>query len=114
MVYQNSLDDIIGYVHSFDLFKKPNNIKEIVISVEFVPETIFIKDAMNLLTKKRKCVAVVLDEYGGTSGIVTLDDVLVEIVGDISDDYDDEDLMYSKLDDYNFVFEGVSLFLELN
>uniref|UniRef100_UPI0037513186 hemolysin family protein n=1 Tax=Flavobacterium sp. TaxID=239 RepID=UPI0037513186 len=65
VVYQNSLDDIIGYVHSFDLFKKPKNIKSIVIPVEFVPETIYIKDAMDLLTKKRKSVAVVLDEYGG-------------------------------------------------
>nr|WP_315208627.1 hemolysin family protein [uncultured Flavobacterium sp.] len=105
VVYQNSLDDIIGYVHSFDLFKKPNNIKEIVISVEFVPETIFIKDAMNLLTKKRKSVAVVLDEYGGTSGIITIEDIVEELFGEIEDEHDsDEELIEKELGDGVFVF----------
>jgi CBS domain containing-hemolysin-like protein len=105
VVYQNSLDDIIGYAHSFDLFKKPNNIKEIVISVEFVPETIFIKDAMNLLTKKRKSVAVVLDEYGGTSGIITLEDIVEELFGEIEDEHDsDEELIEKELGDGVFVF----------
>ena len=64
LVYQNSIDDIVGYVHSFELFKKPKTIKGVMIPVEFVPETMFIKDVMNLLTKKRKSVAIVLDEYG--------------------------------------------------
>lgn len=105
VVYQNSLDDIIGYVHSFDLFKKPNNIKEIVISVEFVPETIFIKDAMNLLTKKRKSVAVVLDEYGGTSGIITIEDIVEELFGEIEDEHDsDEELIEKELGEGVFVF----------
>ncbi|MDI5898931.1 hemolysin family protein [Flavobacterium yafengii] len=105
VVYQNSLDDIIGYVHSFDLFKKPNNIKEIVISVEFVPETIFIKDAMNLLTKKRKSVAVVLDEYGGTSGIITIEDIVEELFGEIEDEHDsDEELIEKELGDGVFIF----------
>ena len=105
VVYQNSLDDIVGYVHSFDLFKKPNNIKEIVISVEFVPETIFIKDAMNLLTKKRKSVAVVLDEYGGTSGIITIEDIVEELFGEIEDEHDsDEELIEKDLGDGVFVF----------
>ncbi|MDI6050667.1 hemolysin family protein [Flavobacterium sp. XS2P24] len=105
VVYQNSLDDIIGYVHSFDLFKKPNKIKEIVISVEFVPETIFIKDAMNLLTKKRKSVAVVLDEYGGTSGIITIEDIVEELFGEIEDEHDsDEELIEKELGDRVFVF----------
>jgi CBS domain containing-hemolysin-like protein len=72
VVYQNSLDDIVGYVHSFDLFKKPKSIKSVVIPVEFVPETIYIKDIMNLLAKSEKNIAVVLDEYGGTSGIILL------------------------------------------
>lgn len=105
VVYQNSLDDIIGYVHSFDLFKKPNNIKEIVISVEFVPETIFIKDAMNLLTKKRKSVAVVLDEYGGTSGIITIEDIVEELFGEIEDEHDsDEELIEKELGEGVFIF----------
>ncbi|MFV5693898.1 hemolysin family protein [Flavobacterium sp. LB3P122] len=105
VVYQNSLDDIVGYVHSFDLFKKPNTIKEIVISVEFVPETIYIKDAMNLLTKKRKSVAVVLDEYGGTSGIITIEDIVEELFGEIEDEHDsEEELIENELGDDTYVF----------
>lgn len=105
VVYQNSLDDIIGYVHSFDLFKKPKSIKSIVIPVEFVPETIYIKDAMELLTKKRKSVAVVLDEYGGTSGIITIEDIVEELFGEIEDEHDsDEELTEKELS------EGVYLF----
>jgi CBS domain containing-hemolysin-like protein len=105
VVYENSLDDIVGYVHSFDLFKKPNSIKEIVISVEFVPETIYIKDAMNLLTKKRKSVAVVLDEYGGTSGIITIEDIVEELFGEIEDEHDsEEELIENELGDDTYIF----------
>ena len=107
VVYQNSFDDIIGYAHSFDMFKKPKSIEEIVISVEFVPETIFIKDAMNLLTKKRKSVAVVLDEYGGTSGIITIEDIVEELFGEIQDEHDsDEELVEKELGDGVFVFSA--------
>ncbi|MNX28314.1 Hemolysin C [compost metagenome] len=105
VVYQNSLDDIIGYVHSFDLFKKPKSIKEVMISVEFVPEAIYIKDVMNLLTKKRKSVAVVLDEYGGTSGIITMEDIVEELFGEIEDEHDAEEELVEKE-----VKEGVYLF----
>lgn len=105
VVYQNSLDDIIGYVHSFDLFKKPKNIKSIVIPVEFVPETIYIKDAMELLTKKRKSVAVVLDEYGGTSGIITIEDIIEELFGEIEDEHDsDEELTEKQIEEGIYVF----------
>lgn len=105
VVYQNSLDDIIGYVHSFDLFKKPKTIKEILISVEFVPETIYIKDAMSLLTKKRKSVAVVLDEYGGTSGIITIEDIVEELFGEIEDEHDsDEELIEKELEEGTYLF----------
>jgi putative hemolysin len=107
VIYQNSLDDIIGYVHSFDLFKKPSSITEIVIPVEFIPETIFVKDAMNLLTKKRKSVAVVLDEYGGTSGIVTIEDIVVELFGEIDDEHDlDEELIEKELESNSFLFSA--------
>jgi putative hemolysin len=107
VIYQNSLDDIIGYVHSFDLFKKPTSIKEIVIPVEFIPEAIFVKDAMNLLTKKRKSVAVVLDEYGGTSGILTIEDIVEELFGEIEDEHDsDEELIERDLGDDAFLFSA--------
>jgi len=105
LIFNNSLDDIVGYVHSFDLFKKPKNIKSILIPVEFVPETIFIKDAMNLLTKKRKSVAVVLDEYGGTSGMITIEDIVEELFGEIEDEHDsDEELTEKNLGDGVYLF----------
>ena len=105
VVYTNTLDDIVGYVHSFELFKKPRSIKSIMIPVEFVPETILIKDAMNLLTKKRKSIAVILDEYGGTSGIVTIEDIVEELFGEIEDEHDsDEELIENRIDDLNYIF----------
>lgn len=88
LVYQNSLDDIIGYVHSFDLFRKPNSIKSIMIPVEFVPETIFVKEVLNILARKRKSVAIVLDEFGGTSGMITVEDIVEELFGEIEDEHD--------------------------
>ncbi len=107
LIYENSLDDIVGYVHSFDLFKKPKNIKSIIISVEFVPETIYIKDVLDLLTKKRKSVAVVLDEYGGTSGILTVEDIVEELFGEIEDEHDlDEELIERKVDENLYVFSA--------
>ena len=105
LVYQNSIDDIVGYVHSFELFKKPKKIKAIMIPVEFVPETMFIKDVMNLLTKKRKSVAIVLDEYGGTSGMLTIEDIVKELFGEIEDEHDEvETLIEKDLGDNNYLF----------
>jgi CBS domain containing-hemolysin-like protein len=105
LVYLNTLDDIVGYVHSFELFKKPRTIKSVMIPVEFVPETIYIKDVMNLLTKKRKSVAVILDEYGGTSGIVTIEDIVEELFGEIEDEHDsDEALTEEQLNNTTFLF----------
>lgn len=107
IVFQNSVDDIIGYVHSFELFKKPKNIKSIMIPVEFIPETIFVKDALNVLTKKRKSIAVVLDEYGGTSGIITVEDIIEELFGEIEDEHDNnEELVEKQLDENTYVFSA--------
>jgi CBS domain containing-hemolysin-like protein len=106
VVSQNSLDDIVGYVHSFDLFKKPKTIKSVLMTVEFVPETILIKDALNLLIKKRKNVAVVLDEYGGTSGIITIEDIVEELFGEIEDEHDseEEELIEEDLGEGKYLF----------
>jgi CBS domain containing-hemolysin-like protein len=107
LVYQNSLDDILGYVHSFELFKKPKSIKSVLISVEFVPETIFVKDVLEILTKKRKSIAIVLDEYGGTSGMITVEDIVEELFGEIEDEHDSvEELMEKRLEDNVFLFSA--------
>jgi len=107
MVYENSLDEIIGYVHSFDLFKKPKNIKSVVIPVEFVPETIYIKEVLDLLIKKRKSVAVVIDEYGGTSGMITIEDIVEELFGEIEDEHDsDEELIEKEVEQDVYLFSA--------
>ena len=107
IIYQNSIDDIVGYVHSFELFKKPKTIKLIMIPVEFVPETIFIKEILNLLTVKRKSVATIIDEYGGTSGIVTIEDIIEELFGEIEDEHDqDETLIEQQIDDKTYLFSA--------
>ena len=105
VVSQNSLDDIVGYVHSFDLFKKPKTIKSVLMTVEYVPETILIKAALNILIKKPKNVAVVLDEYGGTSGIITIEDIVEELFGEIEDEHDlDEELIEQELGEGKYLF----------
>jgi len=104
LVYKETIDDIVGYVHSFELFKKPKNIKAMLTPVEFVPETVLIKDVLSVLTKKRRSIAVVLDEYGGTSGIMTVEDIVEELFGEIEDEHDSVDLIEEKKDEmlYNF------------
>lgn len=107
LIFQNSVDDILGYVHSFELFKKPKTIKSVMIPVEYIPETIYIKDALDLLTKKRKSIAVVLDEYGGTSGIITVEDIIEELFGEIEDEHDlDEELIDEMLEENTFLFSA--------
>ncbi len=82
LVYKVNIDDILGYVHSFELFKKPASIQKVLMPVVFVPETMLIKDVLGILSKKRKSIAVVIDEYGGTSGIITVEDIIEELFGD--------------------------------
>lgn len=107
LIYQNSIDDILGYVHSFELFNKPKTIKSIMIPVEYIPETIFIKDALDLLTKKRKSIAVVLDEYGGTSGIITVEDIIEQLFGEIEDEHDlDETLIDEVVEENTYLFSA--------
>ncbi|WP_028887814.1 hemolysin family protein [Tenacibaculum ovolyticum] len=106
LVYKNSLDDILGYVNSFELFKKPKTIKSILLPVEFVPESMIINDVLNSLIKKRKSIALVVDEYGGTSGIVTVEDIVEELFGEIEDEHDNQELLEEKINDQEFNFSA--------
>lgn len=106
LVYKDSVDDIVGYVHSFELFKKPKDIKSVVRGVEFVPETMLVKDVLNVLTKKRKSISVVIDEYGGTSGIITVEDIIEELFGEIEDEHDTMELVEEKIDDHHYKFSA--------
>lgn len=106
IVYKDSIDDILGYVHSFELFKKPKSIKSIIIPVSFVPETILIKDVLNILTKKSRSIAIVIDEYGGTSGIMTVEDIIEELFGEIEDEHDSIALVEEQLSETTFRFSA--------
>ncbi|MDG5490189.1 hemolysin family protein [Psychroserpens sp. SPM9] len=106
LVYKDNIDDISGYVHSFQLFKKPKSIKSITKPVVYVPATMLVKDVLNILTKKRKSMAVVIDEYGGTAGIMTIEDIVEELVGEIEDEHDSVALIEEKIDDENYKFSA--------
>ena len=102
LIFKDTVDNIIGYVHSYELFKKPKTIKSILRPVELVPETMLIHDILKVLIKKRKSIAVVLDEYGGTSGIMTVEDIVEELFGEIEDEHDSTDLIEEKLSETSF------------
>ena len=104
LVFKDTIDDIIGYVHSFEMFKKPRTVKSVMLPVEYVPETMLISDVLESLTKKRKSIAVVLDEYGGTSGIITVEDIVEELFGEIQDEHDSVELEEEQIgeDKYRF------------
>ena len=106
LIYNENIDDILGYVHSFDMFKKPKNIKEALIPIVNIPETIQINEVLNILTRKRKSMAVVLDEYGGTSGIVTLEDIVEELFGEIEDEHDKDNFIEEQLSETEYLFSA--------
>ena len=102
LVYKTSLDDIIGHVNAFELFKKPKTIKSILLPIEIVPESMMISDVLNSLTRKRKSIAVVVDEYGGTSGMITVEDVVEELFGEIEDEHDVQELIDERINENEF------------
>jgi putative hemolysin len=106
IVYRDSIDNIIGYVHSYDLFTRPQSIKQVLKPISFVPSVISGKELLEKFTKQAGSLAVVTDEYGGTAGIITLEDVIEEIFGEIEDEHDSEDWMEERINDKEFLFSA--------
>lgn len=106
LVYRDTIDDIIGHVHSFDLFKKPRSLRTITKPVEYVPETMLVHDILNALIKKRRGIAIVLDEYGGTSGMLTIEDIVEELFGEIEDEHDTIEYTEEQKGPNTFLFSG--------
>ncbi|MEN9303818.1 MAG: hypothetical protein RL264_2247 [Bacteroidota bacterium] len=106
IVFRDSIDNIIGYVHSYDLFKKPKSVKQVLKPISFVPSVISGKELMEKFTKQSSTLAVVTDEYGGTAGIVTLEDVIEEIFGEIEDEHDKEEWLEEQINENEYLFSG--------
>lgn len=106
VVYRDSIDNIIGYVHSFELLKQPETVKNILLPVNIIPETAAVDKVLNELQDNGRSIAIVVDEFGGTSGMVTVEDIMEEIFGEIEDEHDQEDLIESKRSENCFVFSA--------
>lgn len=105
-VFDENIDDIIGFVHAFEMLKQPSSIKQILLPVEFVHEPNTVNDVLSRLTRKRKSIAVVLDEYGGTAGLLTIEDIVEELFGEIEDEHDRVDHYEKKLSPTHFEFSA--------
>jgi CBS domain containing-hemolysin-like protein len=106
LVYKDNIDNIIGYVHHFDLHKNPNHISEMIIPIKVVPETMSLQILMNVLISENKSIAWVVNEYGGTAGVITLEDILEEIFGEIEDEYDNDVYIEKQLSKNEFILSG--------
>ena len=106
LIHHENIDNIVGYISIQHMFSDYKSFKSIIIPIEFVPESMFINDLLNLLTKKRKNIAVVVDEYGGTSGIITIEDIVEELVGEIEDEHDSPKFLEKKISNTHFKFSA--------
>lgn len=106
LIYRETVDDIIGYVHSFEMYKQPADIKSVLRPISFVPETMPGNIVLQEFTRQHRSIAVVVDEFGGTAGIITIEDLLEEIIGEIDDEHDVEELVENKISDTEYIFSG--------
>jgi len=106
IVFKENIDNIIGYVHSFEIFKNPSSIKQILLPIPFIPEAKPGKELLELFAEKSGNIAVVVDEYGGTAGIITIEDVIEEIFGEIEDEHDREDWLEERINETEFRFSA--------
>jgi CBS domain containing-hemolysin-like protein len=106
LIYKGNIDKVIGYIHSSDLFKNPKNVRSVLLPISFVPESMLAMDMLNQFIENNKGVALVVDEFGGTSGMITIEDVTEEIVGEIVDEHDVEELTDEQLSENSFLFLG--------
>jgi CBS domain containing-hemolysin-like protein len=106
VVYEKNIDHITGYIHQLDLFKNPVSIQSILLPIPAVPESMSATDLISKFTKERKSIAWVVDEFGGTAGIVTMEDVLEELFGEIQDEYDTEEFEEKQLSENEYLFSG--------
>ena len=106
LIYRETVDNIIGYIHSYELFKSPETIKSILLPVSIIPETINANKILEELISKNRSIALVVDEYGGTAGMVTMEDVIEEIFGEIQDEHDLSDVSNKKINETEFELNG--------
>jgi magnesium and cobalt exporter, CNNM family len=106
VVYDNNIDHITGYIHQLDLFKKPQKIESVLLPIPAVPESMSAADLISKFSNERKSIAWVVDEFGGTAGIITMEDVLEELFGEIEDEYDSEKFIEKQIAENEYIFSG--------
>ena len=114
LVFKGSIDRVVGYVHSYDLFKSPKNLRSVLLPLPFVPESMKAMELLNQFIENNKGIAVVLDEFGGTAGMITIEDVTEEIVGEIVDEHDIDEMVNQQIDETTFMLLGRSYVEDVN